>query len=104
MAKAGHIAKRSSELLKKAFETPSAFSIEVIDILEVMTRPLRVSILSHVGSDLTSLLMKDNTIKEGAVKVPLGEVVGKTAKAHVESAPQNKRRIKVLMKAIYKTH
>jgi hypothetical protein len=37
-------------------ETPSASSIGVTEILEVMTRPFPFVMLSPLGSDLTSLL------------------------------------------------
>jgi hypothetical protein len=37
-------------LLKRFVETPSAFSIGVTEILEVMTEPLPFSMLSPLGS------------------------------------------------------
>jgi hypothetical protein len=42
--------------LKHSAETPSATSIGVIEILEVMTVPLPFLMLSPLGSELTSLL------------------------------------------------
>jgi hypothetical protein len=47
---------------KHSVETPSAASIDVTEILEVMTEPLPFMMLSPLGSDLTSLLQSRRKI------------------------------------------
>jgi hypothetical protein len=41
-----------------------------MEILEVMTRPLPFHMLSPLGSDLTSILMKDKNAKGKATRSP----------------------------------
>lgn len=68
-----------------------------------MTRPLPFSTLSPSWSNLNSLLMKDKNAEGEAAKGPSEAAVEELTKACVESAPQKKRRIKTVMKAICKT-
>jgi hypothetical protein len=74
--------KKPSKVAKKVVEKPLALSIGVTNILEVMTRPLLFSMLSLLGSDLTSLLMKDKTA-EGEVARSPSEVTAKKSAKHI---------------------
>jgi hypothetical protein len=51
-----HEEEERSSPPKHSAETPSETSIGVIEILEVMTEPLPFTMLSPLGSELTSLL------------------------------------------------
>jgi hypothetical protein len=51
-----HAKEEKSSPSKHTIETPSASSIGITKILEVMTGPMPFAMLSHLGSELTSLL------------------------------------------------
>jgi hypothetical protein len=105
VTKPNRAGKKPSTLPKKVTETPSTSSIGVTEILEVMTRPLPFSTLSPLGSDPCSLLltMKDKNAEGVAAQGPSEVAIEESTKARVESAPQKKCRIKIVMKAICKT-
>ena len=75
------------DLSKKVTETPSASSIGVIEILEIMTRPLPFRMLSPLGLVLTSILMKDKNVEGGATKSPLEAAIEETTKSPPEEIP-----------------
>ena len=85
---------------KHSEETPSAASIGVTEILEVMTTPLPFPMLSPLGSDLTRLLQPQKKNAE------------RTAEAEVNKDPstsgggnaQKKRQMMNVMRAILDTH
>jgi hypothetical protein len=55
------------DLTEKIVETSSSSSVGVIEILKVMTEPFLFSMLSPLGSDLTSLLQsKEKGVEKGA--------------------------------------
>lgn len=68
--KVDRVERNPLELLRKITETTLASSIRVMEILEVMTRPLPFHMLSPLGSDLTSILMKDKNAKGKATRSP----------------------------------
>jgi hypothetical protein len=75
------------ELSKKVTESPSASSIGVIEILEIMARPLPFRMLSPLGSVLTSILMKDKNAEGGATKSPLEAAIEETTKSSAKEIP-----------------
>jgi hypothetical protein len=66
--------------LKHSVETPSATSIGVAEILDEMTEPLYFTMLSPLGSELTSLLQPHKKILRELPKPPPGG--GNTQKKH----------------------
>jgi hypothetical protein len=83
--KVDRVDKGPSDLSKKVTETPLASSIGVTGILEVMIRPLPFRMLSPLGSDLTSILMKDKNAEGGTSRIPIEE----TTKSPAEEIPKN---------------
>ena len=70
---------------KQVPETPSTSSIDVTEILEVMTQPLPFAMLSPLGLDLTSLLQQ----REKHVKKDVEGGTGKDpSRAGVEETVQ----------------
>jgi hypothetical protein len=87
--------EEKSSPLKHTVETPSASSIGVTEILEVMTKPLPFDMLSPLGSELTSLLQpKEKGAREVAEAGP-SEPGGENA--------QKKRRMMIVMRVILDT-
>ena len=70
-----HKEKEKSSPRKHSAETPSTTSIGVTEILEVMTEPLPFTMLSPLGTELTSLLQ------------PKKKYARETAEAKVEKDP-----------------
>jgi hypothetical protein len=98
------VIKKTPKLPKHAPETPSASSIGITKILEVMTHPLPFTMLSPLGSYLTSLLQtRKNKNAEEGTGVPSKDVVEETTKTCDDQAPRKKRCIKTMMKVVCKT-
>lgn len=103
--KLGRDGKKIPELPKQVAEIPSALSICVIEILEIMTCPLPFAMLRPLGSDLTSLLltMKDNNVEEEAEGILSKVITEEIDKTCNKRGTQKKQRFMAVMKAVCKT-
>jgi hypothetical protein len=84
---------------KHSAETPSATSIDVAEILEVMTELLPFTMLSPLGSEITSLLQPQKNNTKGTTEVE----ADKEPSAPGEENAQKKHRIINVMRVVLDT-